>query len=536
MSASCLEAANNLPKCGDVESIMTHGDGFFAMSPSNSESGNESKSISDKKSLSIDVETASDISSKSIAQETKGSVGKLRFIPSPTIANGFLSPAIPILPADSSVPFVYAHSVRFPFPPPMFNVPFKYPAYYGGQHGMAGFDTPTPEKEEQPEAEASAPPFVPPETYHEIRKLVRKSMHRCKVCKNRFVEKDIYERHLRDKHPPQYEKYIEEQARTIEEQRLAELEQVRREEIKTGGFILPAREVEEAEALADPAEIKLPAELDVGGSYTVYDEDGLACKRKRAYVKKISPQCPFCDKRFRNDCSLKKHIAKKHPECINFTQCNKCYKAVKSSDEWESHECDLTYMCWSCRPIRNMCTKDRLEIHARKFHRGSESGFKCNECSRKFLTPRKLRKHKKMAHVVDRPFKCHFCEEYFPTDTQAALHERIHTGKLVFECNICDHKENRFLHLQEHQRREHGYACVICSERLVEWSELKLHTSEKHYGYLSVENEMHFTESPRVWIMFLGEIKLACVSGALTLRAPTRRSALGTRHRKVNEL
>ncbi|KRX76119.1 putative serine/threonine-protein kinase, partial [Trichinella sp. T6] len=361
-----------------------------------------------------------------------------------------------------------------------------YPGYYGGQHGKAGFSS--TEVEERPAAEPSPPPFEPPTTVAEIRKAIRKKMHRCKVCKNRFIEKDIYERHLRDRHPVVYIKYAEEQAKIMEDQRLAELEQIRREEIQTGGFILPAKDVEEAEARTDPAEIKLPPEEDVGGYYTAYDEDGLATKKRRAYVKKISPQCPFCDKRFRNDNSLKKHVAKKHPEAINFIQCNKCFKVLKSMDEMRSHDCELAWICWSCVPIRNMITQERLDVHRKKFHRGSQSGFRCNECSRKFLTPRKLRKHKKMAHIIQKPYKCHFCEEYFPTDTQTALHERIHTGKVNFECTVCDFKTNRFMRLCDHKRREHGYVCIICKEKMVEWSELKYHTLAVHGGYLSEES------------------------------------------------
>ncbi|KRY33449.1 Zinc finger protein 2 [Trichinella spiralis] len=361
-----------------------------------------------------------------------------------------------------------------------------YPGYYGGQHGKAGFSS--TEVEERPAAEPSPPPFEPPTTVAEIRKAIRKKMHRCKVCKNRFIEKDIYERHLRDRHPVVYIKYAEEQAKIMEDQRLAELEQIRREEIQTGGFILPAKDVEEAEARTDPAEIKLPPEEDVGGYYTAYDEDGLATKKRRAYVKKISPQCPFCDKRFRNDNSLKKHVAKKHPEAINFIQCNKCFKVLKSMDEMRSHDCELAWICWSCVPIRNMITQERLDVHRKKFHRGSQSGFRCNECSRKFLTPRKLRKHKKMAHIIQKPYKCHFCDEYFPTDTQTALHERIHTGKVNFECTICDFKTNRFMRLCDHKRREHGYVCIICKEKTVEWSELKYHTLTVHGGYLSEES------------------------------------------------
>ncbi|PIC13537.1 hypothetical protein B9Z55_027655 [Caenorhabditis nigoni] len=47
---------------------------------------------------------------------------------------------------------------------------------------------------------------------------------------------------------------------------------------------------------------------------------------KGPYKKKISPQCPFCDKRFGNEMSLKKHFLKKHKEMVEFKQCLKCLK------------------------------------------------------------------------------------------------------------------------------------------------------------------------------------------------------------------
>jgi len=215
----------------------------------------------------------------------------------------------------------------------------------------------------------------------------------------------------------------------------------------------------------------------------------------------------------------------------SFAQCNKCFKCVPSADALKDHACELIYVCWECTPVRNMVTEERLETHRIKFHRGMFSGFKCPDCPRKFLTPRKLRKHRKMTHIVRKPYKCHFCDEYFPTDTQvarlhptlryfpfyfslsslrssflpsllpsfllsflpsifqAALHERIHTGKIKFECNICDFRTNRFVRLHEHKRKEHGYICVICNEKTVEYAELKYHTLENHGGYLSSESQ-----------------------------------------------
>lgn len=75
-----------------------------------------------------------------------------------------------------------------------------------------------------------------------------------------------------------------------------------------------------------------------------------------------------------------------------------------------------TFMCFECIPLRNLCTQQRLLNHRAKFHRGTNSGFKCNMCSLKFLTPRKLRKHKKMSHVFTKTYPCHFCDEIFTSE------------------------------------------------------------------------------------------------------------------------
>src|SRR4051812_21926135 len=86
--------------------------------------------------------------------------------------------------------------------------------------------------------------------------------------------------------------------------------------------------------------IPLPGEL-TNGVPARFDKYGAIFQPKRVYKKKVSPQCPFCDKRYRNEISLKKHIQKKHPECQEFVQCLRCFKAIPSKEQVESHLCEM---------------------------------------------------------------------------------------------------------------------------------------------------------------------------------------------------
>ncbi|KAL7078945.1 hypothetical protein ACQ4LE_001650 [Meloidogyne hapla] len=320
----------------------------------------------------------------------------------------------------------------------------------------------------------------------EIRKLIRSKMVRCRICKNRFLERHLYERHLRDKHPIEYLAYAIQQEEEMIQQRKEELETNRLDEIISGGFIPPQEDLDASKYEIDINEIPLPGEL-TGGIPARFDRYGVLFQPKRIYKKKVSPQCMFCDKRYRNEHSLKKHIAKKHTESAEWAQCLKCFKPVPSKEEMPNHLCELVYICFECIPVRNLCTEVRLFNHRAKFHRGQHSGFKCNLCTQKFLTPRKLRKHKKMSHVFTKTYQCHFCEELFISETAVTTHERIHTGIIKFECKICDFKCNRFLNMEEHRKDEHGYLCTICQSKLGEWADLKNHMLIEHGGYLSSE-------------------------------------------------
>ncbi|KAE9419560.1 hypothetical protein Angca_006613 [Angiostrongylus cantonensis] len=369
------------------------------------------------------------------------------------------------------------------------------------------------------------PPLPPrPTDPAEIRKIVRSKMIRCKVCNNRFGQRNLLERHLRDKHHVEYLEYLYQEELEVQRQREEELERNRIDELTSGGFIPPQWEIESQSFEVDVQKIPLPGELS-NGIVARFDANGYLRQPKRVFRKKVSPQCPFCDKRFRNEVSLKKHFVKKHPDCVEFVQCLDCFKCLPDKSHLSQHECDMTWLCYECSPIQNMCTEQRFNNHRGKFHRGANSGFRCNECNQKFLTPRKLRKHRKMSHVFVKTYACHFCEELFTSEVSVMTHERIHTGIIKFECKICDFRCNRYIQMENHKKEDHGYLCSICQESFGEWAEIKNHTLSKHGGYLTSDTYtgtegtfitsrlfliefitlICYVESPRVWALFKGD-------------------------------
>jgi len=69
-------------------------------------------------------------------------------------------------------------------------------------------------------------------------------MVRCRICKNRFLERHLYERHLRDKHPIEFLAYEIQQEEEMIQQRKEELETNRLDEIISGGFIPPQEDLD----------------------------------------------------------------------------------------------------------------------------------------------------------------------------------------------------------------------------------------------------------------------------------------------------
>uniref|UniRef100_A0A915E8S1 C2H2-type domain-containing protein n=1 Tax=Ditylenchus dipsaci TaxID=166011 RepID=A0A915E8S1_9BILA len=99
---------------------------------------------------------------------------------------------------------------------------------------------------------------------------------------------------------------------------------------------------------------------------------------------------------------------------------------MANKQDLKDHHCDMTFICFECTPMRNFCDPYRLNHHRIRFHGGKNLEFKCKECTKKFSTPRKLRKHMKMKHYFSETYACYYCDELFTSEQNVTAHERNH--------------------------------------------------------------------------------------------------------------
>ena len=147
------------------------------------------------------------------------------------------------------------------------------------------------------------------------------------------------------------------------------------------------------------------------------------------------------------------------------TSCSKCGKIYKQLQSLKKHRCQNRFEKVKCPSCNKYFSKTNMSKHI-KLH--SRTIFKCNFCSRHFLTEDTKDRHLS----VHKSKKCTTCGKKFSRPASLADHLKLHSGevnvisesqsKYARACKICKKNVTSRRELTEHLEKEHIDLCIPC--------------------------------------------------------------------------
>ncbi|VEN50010.1 unnamed protein product [Callosobruchus maculatus] len=155
-----------------------------------------------------------------------------------------------------------------------------------------------------------------------------------------------------------------------------------------------------------------------------------------------------------------------------------------------------------------------------KTHEVRPRPFKCNQCSKSFLSQQNLTQHERthlglkqeqtlttvcrqttgfaLSNVVrigcSKEFACHLCDKTFGSAHNLEVHSIVHTGYKPFVCGVCDKAFARKAEIRDHERTHTGerpYQCEFCGATFSQ----RLTTDEEEMVTVNEAGEMELLDS-----------------------------------------
>uniref|UniRef100_A0A182IW49 C2H2-type domain-containing protein n=1 Tax=Anopheles atroparvus TaxID=41427 RepID=A0A182IW49_ANOAO len=198
--------------------------------------------------------------------------------------------------------------------------------------------------------------------------------------------------------------------------------------------------------------------------FTVFEK----CIRHRTFHRRAQPKpkaskkdpsettCKICNKQFRVDYQLLRHLSEEHSLSLELFECDQCGRKFSTEmklrkHQYNSHRKNKTlYVCSHCG--QKFEKKLTLKDHETK-HLGAPA-YRCDVCDKTFIHKHSLDRHA-LVHSDVKEFACDICNKTFKRNTTLVIHRRIHTGEKPYLCEPCGLRFIDSSTLIKHRQRVH---------------------------------------------------------------------------------
>uniref|UniRef100_A0A182IMP4 C2H2-type domain-containing protein n=1 Tax=Anopheles atroparvus TaxID=41427 RepID=A0A182IMP4_ANOAO len=202
--------------------------------------------------------------------------------------------------------------------------------------------------------------------------------------------------------------------------------------------------------------------------------------------------CRLCPKTFAYAGQLTTHMSRHNNERGH--QCGQCGKAFFNKamlgQHQATHEPIVNRKLPQGKTTRQRpcsfpdCKYVAQTYQAYYMHRlRHEMAHACDECGRRFARQSELRRHRRIYHTTEHPFKCEPCSKIFLSAQSYREHMDAHANVRRYECDICDKKFVRRRNLITHRlshTNHRAYRCELCDSTFKYKGDFNRHKKDKH--------------------------------------------------------